>query len=376
MGKDYYKILSVDKGASADEIKKAFRKLAHKYHPDKPDGNEIKFKEVNEAFQVIGNAEKRQQYDQYGSSFDQMGGFGGGMNWDDFMRAARGGGFNGFSGNVNFGGIDLGDLFGDIFGFSSQGGSASGWGRGGRRRTRRGNDIQVDAQLSFHEAVFGIEKEINLAKNNACDVCDGSGVEPGSKMKTCSDCQGQGQVRRVQQTMLGAMQSVTTCTNCSGTGEIAEHKCKHCGGVGMVRSQSNYKIKIPSGINDGQSIRLEGKGESAGFGSQPGDLYVLVHVKPEKGFARQGQDIYTEVQISYPQAVLGDKIEIKTVDGEKKLVIPAGTQSHQEFRLKGLGVPYLNRSGRGDQYVKVMVDIPKKVSRRVKKLLEDLAEEL
>jgi len=364
MSKDYYKILGVDKNASQDEIKKAFRKLAHKYHPDKPAGDEAKFKEVNEAFQILGKEDKRQQYDQFGSDFAQQGGFGGGMDWNDFMRAARGGG--GFQGNANFGGIDLGDLFGDIFGFG-----------GDRRgRTRRGNDIQVDVQLTFREAVFGVKKEINLTKNNACDVCSGSGMEPGSQMKTCSDCKGQGQVRRIQQTLLGAMQSVTTCTSCSGTGEVAENKCKHCDGIGMTRSKSDYQIQIPAGIDDGQSIRLEGKGEGAGVGSQPGDLYVLAHVKPEKGFERQNQDIYTEAHVSYPQATLGDKIQIDTLDGEKKLIIPAGTQSHQEFRLKGLGIPYLNRSARGDQYIKVIVDVPKKVSRKEKKILQDLSEEM
>lgn len=366
MSKDYYKVLGIEKGASQDEIKKAFRKLAHQYHPDKKGGDETKFKEVNEAYQVLGNEQKRQQYDQFGSDFQQQGGFGGGMNWDDFMNAARGGG--GFGGGMNFGGIDLGDIFGDIFG--------GGFGGGGRSRTRRGRDVQVDIELTFREAVFGIEKEIRLMKNNACDVCSGSGVEPGSKMKTCHDCNGQGQVRRVQQTILGAMQSVGICPSCGGQGEKPEKMCKHCGGDGMVRSESKYKIKIPAGIDDGQSIRLEGKGESAGAGSLSGDLYVRAHVKPENGYERDGYNVYTEAHISYPQAVLGDKIVINTLDGEKKLVIPSGTQSHQQFKLRGLGVPHVNRSGRGDQFVKVIVDVPKKISRSGKKLLEDLNKEL
>lgn len=359
MSKDYYNILGVEKTASADEIKKAFRKLAHKYHPDKPAGDEAKFKEVNEAYQVVGNEEKRKQYDQYGATFDQQGGFGGGANWEDFMRAARGQG--GFSG-----GIDLGDLFGDLFG-------------GGRRRGRgqqRGNDIQVDVQIDFRDAVFGAEKEIKLMKHNACDVCSGSGAEPGAEVKTCEECKGQGQVRRVQQTILGAMQTVGPCPSCGGMGKKASVSCKHCGGDGVVRSESVYKVKIPAGIDNGEAIRLTGKGESIGPAGAPGDLYVRVHVKPEKGYTRDGYDLYSEARISYPQAVMGDKIEIDTLEGKKKLVIPAGTEAHQQFRLKGLGVTRLHGGGRGDQYVKVIVDVPKKLSRKAKKLLEEFNNEI
>lgn len=364
MSKDYYKILGVEKGASKEEVKKAFRKLAHKYHPDKKDGDEKKFKEINEAFQILGNDEKRKQYDQFGADFQQQGGFGGGMNWEDFMRASRGGG--GFSGS-NFDGIDLGDIFGDIFGFSSG---------GGRGKTQRGRDIQVDIKLSFREAVFGVEKEIRLNKNNACDICDGSGVEPGSKMKTCSDCGGAGKVTKTQRTILGAMQTVATCPNCNGSGKIPEKFCKHCGGDGVVRSESIYKVKIPAGIDNGQSIRLAGKGESIGKNGDLGDLYVAVHVESENNFQRKGFDIYTKATITYPQAVLGDKIEIDTLDGKKKLIIPNGTKSGQKLKLKSLGVPILNRSGRGDHYVEVTIDVPKKVNRKAKKLLDELKKEL
>ncbi|MFZ2190281.1 MAG: molecular chaperone DnaJ [Candidatus Magasanikiibacteriota bacterium] len=368
MSKDYYKILGVEKNASQDEIKKAFRKLAHQYHPDKQGGDEAKFKEVNEAFQVVGNAEKRGKYDQFGSDFAQQGGFGGGAGWEDFMRAARGGGGGFQNANFDFGGIDLGDIFGDMFGFG--GGSRS------RGRQARGNDIQVDIQLEFKEAIFGIEKEIRLNKNNACDVCGGNGVEPGSKMNTCSDCKGQGQVRRVQQTILGAMQTVGVCPSCQGTGQKAEKHCKHCSGKGTVKGESNYKIKIPAGIDDGQSIRLDGKGESGGANGSNGDLYVRVHVKEDKNLQRENENIFSEIHISYPQAVLGDKIEIETIDGQKKLVIPEGTQSHQQIRLRDLGVPHLHGRGRGDHYVKVIVDVPKKISRSAKKLLDDLSKEL
>lgn len=368
MSKDYYKILGVEKSASQEEIKKAFRKLAHKHHPDKKGGDETKFKEINEAFQIIGDDTKRKQYDQFGADFEQQGGFGGGMGWEDFMRAARGQGGSA-GGGMNFGGIDLGDLFGDMFGFSS------GRSQGGRGQSR-GNDVQVDIELSFRDAVFGVEKEIRLKKNNSCAVCSGSGTEPGSKLITCKTCGGQGRVGRVQQTILGAMQTVVTCHSCHGRGQTAEKSCKHCGGDGMERSESVYKIKIPAGIDHGETIRLNGKGENAGAGSVTGDLYIRVLVRLEKGFERQEFDIYTEVRISYPQAVIGDKIEIETLDGKKKLIIPEGTQSHQQFKLRGLGVPKLNRNGRGDQFVKVIVDIPKKVNRKARKLIEELEKEL
>ena len=363
MSKDYYKILGVEKTASADEIKKAFRKLAHKYHPDKQGGDEAMFKEVNEAYQVVGNDEKRKKYDQFGSDFEQQGGFGGGAGWEDFMRAARNGG--GQNMNFDFGDIDLGDLFGGMFGGGNRGG-----------RARRGNDIQVDVQLEFREAVFGVEKEIRLIKNNACDVCSGSGTEPGSKMKKCDQCNGQGQIRRIQQTILGAMQTASTCSVCQGQGKIPERRCKHCGGDGRVRGESKYKVKIPAGINDGGVIKLSGKGESVGAGGQTGDLYVVTHVKNDREFERREDDIFTDLRISYPQAVMGDKVEINTLDGKKQLIISEGTQSQQQIRLKGLGVPNVHGGNRGNHFVRVIVDVPKRVSRKARKILEDLQKEL
>lgn len=367
MSKDYYKILGIDKKANKEEIKKAFRKLAHKYHPDKKGGDEKKFKEVNEAYQVLADESKRQKYDQFGADFEKQGGFGGGMNWEDFMRATRGqaGGFS----NADFGGIDLGDIFGDIFGFSSQGSHS-------RKRQKRGNDIQIDIEINFRESIFGVEKEINLMKNNACNFCNGTGADQNSGMKKCETCNGQGQLRQVSQTMFGAIQQVVICHACQGSGKVPEKMCRHCGGDGMVRSESKYKIKIPAGISDGEAIRLKEKGESAGAGSIIGDLYVKIHVRPEKGFERIGDDIFTEIKISYPQAVLGDKVEIETLEGNKKLNIPAGTNSHQKFRLKNLGSHHLHSSGRGDQYVKVIIDVPKKFDRKTKKLLEELKDSL
>lgn len=368
MSKDYYKILGVEKNASADEIKKAFRKLAHQHHPDKKGGDEAKFKEINEAFQVVGNEEKRKQYDQFGADFEQQGGFGGGAGWEDFMRQARGqqggGGFQ-----FDFGGVDLGDLFGN-FGFG--GGSGSGRNRG----QTRGSDIQVDIELNFRDAVFGMEREINFTKMNACDVCSGTGAEPGSKMTQCPECKGQGQVRRVQQTILGAMQTVATCSTCHGEGQSAEKRCKHCRGEGRVRSESRYNVKIPAGIDNDGAIRLAGKGEYPGKGGQFGDLYIRVHVRPDPKFNRDSTDVYTEERITYPQAVLGDTIEIDTLDGRKKIAVPEGTQPHQQIRLKGLGIPDVHGSRRGDQYIKIIVDVPKRMSREAKKLIEDLRREL
>ncbi|HLC69482.1 MAG TPA: molecular chaperone DnaJ [Patescibacteria group bacterium] len=369
MSKDYYKILGIEKNASADEIKKAFKKMAMQHHPDRPGGDEKKFKEINEAYQVLGDAEKRAKYDQYGSDFEQQGGFSGGMNWEDFMRAARGQGGGGFSsGGFDFGGVDLGDVFGEMFGFG-------GGGRSRGRRAARGNDIQVDVQLEFKEAAFGAEKEISLRKQSKCDVCNGSGGEPGSKLETCHTCQGQGQVVQNQRTILGTMQTVVTCPDCRGRGERPGKKCKHCGGDGILAKTENFKVKIPGGIDNGQSIRLEGKGEAAPHGGVNGDLYVRAHVKPLKGFERDGFDIYTENEISFTQAVLGGKIDVETIDGLVKLVVPEGTESGQLIRLRGKGITHIGGSSRGDQYVKVKIRVPKKVSRDLRKKLEDLEQD-
>lgn len=358
MSKDYYKILGVDKGASQEEIKKAFRKQAHQHHPDKKGGDEAKFKEINEAWQVLGDENKRKQYDQFGSDFEQAGGFGGGGG-NPFQ-----GGFGGM--NFDFGGSGFGDIFGEAFGFG-----------GGRNNgPKRGNDIQIDVQLEFREAVFGIEKEIRLNKINACDVCNGNGAEPGSKLSQCTECKGQGQVRRVQQTILGAMQTVATCPRCQGAGQTAEKECKHCRGQGRAKSESNFKVKIPAGIDNGGTIRLGGKGEYPGKGGQAGDLYIRVHVKEDKHLMREGYDIFTEAHVNFVQAALGAVIEIETLDGKKKIEVPEGTQSGQSIRLRELGVPQLNSSRRGDQYIKIVVDTPTKISRNAKKLLAELQKEL
>lgn len=364
MSKDYYKILGIEKNASPEEIKKAFKKLAMQHHPDRPGGSEAKFKEINEAYQVLGDAEKRKRYDQFGSDFEQQGGFGG-ASWEDFMRAARGGQGGGFS--FDFGGSDFGDLFGDLFGF--------GGGRGGARQNR-GRDIQVDIELDFKEAAFGVERELSLRKQAACDICGGSGAEPGSKLESCATCQGRGQVVQNQRTFLGTVQTVTTCPTCHGRGQQASKKCKHCNGNGVASKTSAVKVKIPAGIDNGQSIRLSGHGETAPHGAASGDLFVRVHIRPNKIFERDGYDVYTQSDISYRQAVLGDSITVETIDGPVQMHVPEATESGALIRLRGKGIPEVNGRGRGDHYVRVKIKVPKKVNREVKKLLEKLDEEL
>jgi len=364
MGKDYYKILGVEKNANADEIKKAFRKLAHQYHPDKKGGDEAKFKEINEAYQVLSDEKKRAQYDQFGSAFE---------------HGQAGGGFSGFSG-FNNGGFninmdDLGDMFGgfgDIFGF--------GGGRGrGQSKARRGNDIETTLTIEFNEAVFGAEKEVSLRKIVTCDKCQGSGAEPGAKIETCKTCNGRGQVNRVQQTIFGQVQMQSACPDCGGEGKKHSQNCTKCAGRGVVEDIVNLKIKIPAGIDNGESIRLTGQGEAGVKGGQAGNLYIKIRVKEDKRFQRNGFDIVSRAEINFTQAGLGDKIEVETVDGKVDLKIPEGTQSGTVFKLKGKGVPLLNARGiwsgenkRGDHLVEVIVVTPKSLSRKQREVLREL----
>jgi molecular chaperone DnaJ len=344
MAKDFYKTLDVEKGASQADIKKAFRKAAHEHHPDKG-GDEAKFKEVNEAYQVLGDETKRQQYDQYGQTCDGAGGPGAG-------------GFGGFGGQgVNF--EDLGDLFGDMFG---------GGGRRGRRA--RGQDIQVDVYLSFKESVFGVEKEISVSKNNTCERCAGTGGEPATKMNTCDDCNGAGTKTVVQRTILGNVQAKVSCPICHGTGETPEEKCSTCDGIGLDYGRRTLRINIPAGVEDGMRIRVRGEGESIGASGETGDLYLNVHVKRDPRFHREGTTIYLEKEIGFTQAALGDEVQTDTVDGKVKLKIPAGTQHGDKLRMKGKGVQ--SGRGRGDQIVIVKVVTPKKLNRKQKKLMEEL----
>ena len=372
MPKDYYDILGVARDASDDEIKKAYRKLAHKFHPDKAGGDEAKFKEANEAYQVLSDKEKRSQYDQYGQTFEQAqagGGFRGFEGFRDFSSFANGFDFNfgrGTGGGRGYSGFE--DIFGDIFEQAGFGGR----GRGKSRRYR-GEDIQVDVEVDFMEMANGTEKELNLYKGVKCDKCGGEGMEPGSKKVECPTCKGEGEVRTSQRTILGTFQQVQVCPECQGEGKIPEKKCEKCGGDGRTREYEAVKIKIPAGIKNGQSIRLEGLGESGERGGEAGDLYTTVHVKEHEKFERDDDDIRTEEKISFSQAALGDKIDVETIYGSVKLKIPAGTQSGETFRLRGKGVKRLSRFGSGDQYVRIQVVTPKSFeARKGKEIFEKL----
>lgn len=364
MSKDYYDILGVGKNAGTEEIKTAFRKKAHEHHPDKG-GNTEKFKELNEAYQVLGNETKRKQYDQFGSTF-QHGQAGGGA-----------GGFSGFSGfqNAGAGNFDFEDLgemfggFGDIFGFG--GGSASGRG-GSSRRNARGRDLEMSLNLDFLEAAFGTEKEISFTKNTTCDRCKGSGAEPGAKIEDCKTCGGSGQVARLQRTILGNIQTQTVCSTCAGEGKIYSQKCTKCGGNGIHRETAKLKVRIPAGINDGESIRLSSQGEAGQKGAPAGDLYLRINLTPHKKFSREGYDIRTEEIIDIRQASLGDKIDISTIHGPIKLKIPEGTQSATVFKLKEKGVPKLHGRGIGDHYVKIIVKTPVNLTKKQRQLLGEL----
>jgi len=360
MSKDYYDILGVSKSASAEEIKSAFRKKAHEHHPDKG-GNAEKFKELNEAYQVLGNVEKRQRYDQFGSAAFNQG---------------SGDGFNGFSGfqngaGMNFDFEDLGDMFGgfgDIFGF---GGDSSGR-RGGAKRQTRGHDLEMSLSLDFLEAAFGTEKEISFSKNVVCHRCQGNGAEPGVKIETCGICHGSGRVSRVQRTILGNIQTQSSCTACDGEGKIYSQKCGQCAGSGTHRESVKLKVRIPAGIGDGESIRLNSQGEAGQKGAPAGDLYLRIKLIPHKKFIRDGYDVRTEEIINIKQAILGGKIEVSTVHGSLQLKIPEGTQSGTVFKLKEKGIPRLHNRGTGDHFVKVIVKIPMGLNKKQKQVLEEL----
>lgn len=364
MAKDYYQILGVAKNANADEIKKAFRQKAHQYHPDKNGGSDAKFKELNEAYQILGSAEKRKQYDQFGSAGFGQGGFGQGGNWEDAMRQSGFGGFSQAGFNVDLG--DLGDIFSDMFGF---GGTA-------RRRSRRaskGEDIEIEISLEFLEAAFGAEKTITLEKTWPCPECGGSGATPGSASKTCGRCRGEGEIIARQRSILGMIQTRSVCPDCSGAGKVNEKNCPDCAGAGRVRRRGDVLIKIPAGISNGQTIRLSGMGQVGEAGSQSGDLYVRVRVKPDKKFKREDYNIQTTEPITISQAVLGGKISLATIHGEVELKIPAGTHSGKIFKLSGKGVPHLH-GGVGDHLVKVEIVIPSKLTKKQKELFSALKE--
>lgn len=363
MAKNYYDVLGVSKSASSDEIKRAYRKLAHQYHPDKGDGNEAKFKEINEAYQVLGTEDKRSQYDQYGQTFDQaQRNGGGGFQGNPF------GGFDFSQGGFDFGGDvgGLGDIFGDLFGSQSE--------RSARRN--HGVDLEMGLKISFEESIFGVEKTITLEKRDTCGSCSGTGAEGNTKIITCPKCHGQGQIRTQRQTIFGVMASAVSCDRCQGTGKVPEVACKKCGGSGNLRQEKTLSVKIPAGIANGQRIRMAGEGEAGYRGSSAGDLYLVIQVTPHKEFVRDGQNLHKELPISFTQAALGAKIELTTLDGKIELKVPSGTQSGTVLKVKSKGVPYVNdKSRRGDLLITVRVIVPQKLSKKEKDLLKQLASE-
>ena len=361
--RDYYEVLGIGKNATDAEIKSAYRKLAKKYHPDLNPGDkeaEEKFKEVNEANDVLSDPQKRQRYDQFGFA-----------GVDPNYAAANGGGAGGFGGG--FGGVDLGDIFGDIFG-GGFGGGFSGFGGGSSTRTanapRKGHDIQASMILTFEEAAHGCSKKITINRQDTCPDCGGTGAAKGTSPETCPDCGGRGYVVTQQRTPFGVMQSQQPCSHCGGRGTIIRNPCKTCRGTGKTAARKSLEINIPAGIDDDQNIALRGQGDAGSNGGPAGDVIVHVTVKADPMFERDGYDVTIHVPITFSQAVLGDDVEVPTVDGRIVQHIPEGTQSGTKFRLRGQGIQYLNGRGRGDQYVIVDVEIPKKVTRAQREALK------
>lgn len=364
MAKDYYEILGIQKGASADEVKKAFHRLAHQHHPHKG-GDEKKFKEINEAYQVLSNKERREQYDRFGQVFE--GGAPG--NWD--FTWAWGGPQSASGQNQDFefdlGG--LGDIFGDIFGFGDSRKTK-------RKNVKNGKDIRVDLEASLEEVLAGIDKEVSIYKTNQCSRCQGSGAEPGTSVEECFSCRGTGEVQQIKKTFLGSFTQWTVCPECKGEGHRPKKPCNVCKGEGRVKGEEAIHIKIPAGVDTNQIIKIAGKGEAGRRGGKAGDLYIRVFVKPHPIFERKGDDLYTSVAISLTQAALGDEIEIETLEKTKiLLIVPAGTESGRVLRITGKGIPHFSGHGRGNLYVELIVKIPKKLSKKQKELLEELKKE-
>ena len=355
--RDYYEVLGVSRGASEDEIKKAYKKMARKYHPDLNPGDktaEEKFKEVNEAYEVLSDADKKARYDQYGhAGVDPnfgAGGFGGG-----------------FDGSFDFG--DLGDIFGSFFG----------GGFGGGRRTnpnapQRGESIRMSIAISFEEAAFGCEKAVTVERYETCDTCHGNGCAPGTSPEVCPDCHGTGTVQVRRQTPMGVFATSSPCPKCGGKGRIIHQPCKDCRGSGMVRKKKTIQASIPAGIDNGQTLSIRGQGNAGKNGGPAGDLLITITVRPHELFRREGTSVLCEAPITFTQAVLGAELEIPTIDGKVKYTLPEGTQSGTTFRLKGKGIPSINGRGRGDQYVTVYIETPKNLNKEPKDALKKFAE--
>ena len=359
--RDYYEVLGVQKGATEEEIKKAYKKMARKYHPDLNPGDkdaEEKFKEVNEAYEVLSDSEKKARYDQFGfAGVDPN--FGAGT-----------GGWGGGAGGAGFDFGDLGDIFGSFFG----GGFGGGQARRNPNAPQRGESIRMNLTISFEEAAFGCEKELELDRYESCETCRGSGAAPGTSPETCPDCGGSGVVQTRRQTPMGVFASTPPCSRCGGRGKIIKEPCKDCRGSGMVRRRRKIQASVPAGIDNGQTISIRGQGHAGKNGGPAGDLLVTITVRPHELFRREGTSVLCEAPITFPQAVLGAELEIPTIDGKVKYDIPEGTQSGTTFRLKGKGIPALNGRGRGDQYVTVYIETPRNLNREQKEALKKFAE--
>jgi molecular chaperone DnaJ len=359
--KDYYEILGIDRNASKEEIKKAYRKLALKYHPDKnPDKDaEERFKEISEAYAVLYDDEKRKMYDMYGhAGIDQR------YSYEDIFR-----------------GVDFGDIFRGMgfdfgFGFDDIFEHFFGHRMGFERGTRRGRDLRCDIEIELEDAYRGVEKEINVPRTEVCGVCNGSGAEPGTNPTSCPSCNGSGQIRVSRRTAFGLFTQVSTCSRCNGEGTIIETPCLSCRGRGTVQKTRKIEIRIPRGVDDGAQLRLAGQGEQLTPDGVSGDLYVVVHVREHPVFKRKNADLYRKLEISFPQAALGSKIDVETLDGVEKLRIPEGTENGEVFKLSSKGMPRLRGYGYGDLYLEVQVKTPKRLSRRAKKLIQELEKEL
>lgn len=355
--RDYYDVLGVQKGASEAELKKAYRNMAKKYHPDVNQDDktaEAKFKEANEAYEVLSDAQKRSRYDQYGHAGVDPSGFGGGAG--------------GYSTDFDFGGI--GDIFETFFGGSGFGGGRS----RSKRGPQKGADLKYAIEITFEEAAFGVEREISISRMEVCSKCSGTGAKTGTQANTCQHCNGTGQVQVKQNTPFGQFVNAKVCDVCRGEGKIITDPCLACNGKGKLRNNVKIKVNIPAGIDDGQTISLRGEGDPGAKGGPSGDLFLSIRVKPHSLFKRQGTDVVCDVPITFTQATLGAEIEVPTLDGKVKYTVPEGTQTAAVFRLRGKGIPFLRGNGRGDQYVKVNIEVPKKLNDKQKALLREFAE--
>lgn len=356
--KDYYEVLGVPKGATKDEIKKAFHKLAHKYHPDKSGGDDMKFKEVNEAYQVLSDENKRAQYDQFGQSYSNNGG-----------QGAYQGGFGGFdfsgfqNGGAGFDMGDLNDIFSEFFGGTG----------GGGQRVKRGRDISTELTISFQESIFGVERKFLLTKMSSCDICNGTGAKSGTSFDTCKTCNGNGQIREMKRSILGSISTTRVCEICKGKGKVPHEKCATCKGAGVHRKEEEVGVKVPAGIHDGEMVRLTGMGEAIAGGS-PGDLYIKIRVTNHQTIAREGNTLVMTLQIKVSEALLGAEHSIETLDGKTTITIPEGVKHGDILRIREKGVP-VSRGKRGDFHVKIHIKFPTKLSRKAREAVETLKQE-